>query len=162
MKYESAELTKISINMHLISSISITNKMSEICENIDANWNEIIPALRLDKRIGKYAYINAQLGISGGNLERDIATTIKISKKHNINTELFENFFFKSAMIEKNWIFQMIEKKVFPYISFPRIAILGLRYVRKHFFFQSSEKSVFFFSIIADLKLSFCVYIMFL
>ena len=127
MKYESAELTKISINMHLISSISITNKMSEICENIDANWNEIIPALRLDKRIGKYAYINAQLGISGGNLERDIATTIKISKKHNINTELFENFF-QISNDRKNWIFQMIEKKVFPYISFPRIAILGLSY----------------------------------
>ena len=98
MKYESAELTKISINMYLISAISISNKMSEICEKLDANWNEIIPALRLDKRIGKHAYLKAQLGISGGNLERDIATTIKISKKNKIDTKLFENFF----LISKN------------------------------------------------------------
>ena len=25
--------------------------MAEICENIGADWNEIIPALKLDKRI---------------------------------------------------------------------------------------------------------------
>ena len=85
MSFESAELTKIAINMCLISSITMSNKMSEICESLGANWNEIIPALRLDKRIGKHSYINAELGISGGNLERDIATTIKIASNFNIN-----------------------------------------------------------------------------
>ena len=66
--------------------------MSEICESLGANWKEIIPALRLDKRIGKHSYINAELGISGGNLERDIATTIKIANNFNINTDLMLNF----------------------------------------------------------------------
>ena len=33
--YESAELTKISINLMLISSITMTNVLSEICEKID-------------------------------------------------------------------------------------------------------------------------------
>ena len=41
MSFESAEFTKISINMCLISSITIANKMAEICENIGADWNEI-------------------------------------------------------------------------------------------------------------------------
>ena len=72
MSYESAELTKISINMYLISSVSTTNKMSEICEKLGANWSDIIPALQLDSRIGKYAYLKPSLGLAGGNLERDL------------------------------------------------------------------------------------------
>jgi len=127
MTYESAEFAKISINMCLISSITVANKMSEICENVGANWNEIIPALRLDKRIGEHAYIKAQLGISGGNLERDIATAIKISKKYKIKTSLFENFF-EISNNRKNWVFQLIQKVILPKIPLPRIAILGLSY----------------------------------
>ena len=53
MKYESAELTKIAINIYLASSITTTNVLSKVCEKIDANWLDIIPALKLDKRIGK-------------------------------------------------------------------------------------------------------------
>ena len=34
----------------------------------------ISKALKLDKRIGKYAYLKPGLGISGGNLERDLET----------------------------------------------------------------------------------------
>ena len=127
MGYESAELCKISINMCLISSITIANKMAEICENIGANWNEIIPALKLDKRIGQYSYINAQLGLSGGNLERDIASTINIAKSFNLNYELMESFFQINSQ-RKNWVFDTINKFVFPKLNNPKIAILGLSY----------------------------------
>ena len=67
MNYESAELAKISINIFLISSVTSTNILSEISENIGANWLDISNALKLDKRIGKYAYLKPGLGISGGN-----------------------------------------------------------------------------------------------
>ena len=90
MKYESAELTKISINMFLISSITTTNELAEISKKIGANWSEISPALRLDKRIGKYAYLNPGLGISGGNLERDLNTITKIYKSNNMDSKLFK------------------------------------------------------------------------
>ena len=42
------------------------NTMAEVCEAIGADWQEIVPALRLDRRIGQYAYINPGLGIAGG------------------------------------------------------------------------------------------------
>ena len=45
MRYESAELAKISINFCLVSSISVANILSEICEAIGADWSEILPAL---------------------------------------------------------------------------------------------------------------------
>ena len=55
MRYESAELAKISINFFLVSSVTTSNILAEVCEKIGANWNEIVPALQLDKRIGKDA-----------------------------------------------------------------------------------------------------------
>ncbi|GDY18974.1 UDP-glucose 6-dehydrogenase [Verrucomicrobiota bacterium] len=74
MHYESAELAKIAINFFLVSSVATTNTLAEVCEGIGADWSEIAPALRLDARIGPKAYLTPGLGISGGNLERDLVT----------------------------------------------------------------------------------------
>ncbi len=70
MRYESAELAKISINCCLVAHVSVANTLADLCEQIGADWSEIVPALRLDRRIGAYAYINAGLGIAGGNLDK--------------------------------------------------------------------------------------------
>ena len=67
MRYESAELCKISINMFLVASVTTTNMLAEVCEAIGADWSEIAPALRLDRRIGPYAYLTPGLGVGGGN-----------------------------------------------------------------------------------------------
>lgn len=83
MRYESAELAKIAINMCLVSSISVANTLAEICEGIGADWNEIVPALKLDRRIGKNSYLKPGLGIAGGNLERDISTVISLSEEYD-------------------------------------------------------------------------------
>ena len=63
MRYESAELCKISINMVLVAQVSCANTIAELCEKIGADYGEIVPALRLDKRIGAYAYISPGMGI---------------------------------------------------------------------------------------------------
>ena len=81
MRFESAELTKIAINCCLVSSISVANTLAELCEGIGAEWGEIAPALKLDRRIGQYAYLSPGLGIAGGNLERDLATVIRMSEE---------------------------------------------------------------------------------
>ena len=127
MNFESAELCKISINLVLISNISIANKLAEICENLGASWNEIIPALRLDKRIGKYSYINAQLGISGGNLERDIASTMRILENFNLNTDLMESYI-QISNDRKNWVYRVLKENVFVKLKKPMIGIIGLSY----------------------------------
>jgi len=88
MEYESAELTKISINAYLASSVTVTNLLAKKCEEIGADWDQIIPALQLDKRIGKYAYLNPGLGISGGNIERDLITIKEIGEKSSIENTL--------------------------------------------------------------------------
>ena len=79
MRYESAELAKISINFCLVASVSVANTLAEVSEAIGADWSEIAPALKLDKRIGPFAYLAPGLGISGGNLERDLRTVLDIA-----------------------------------------------------------------------------------
>ena len=91
MRYESAELAKISINFFLVSSVTTANILAEVCEKIGADWNEIVPALQLDKRIGEYAYLKPGLGISGGNLERDLATILTISEVKGTHILLLRN-----------------------------------------------------------------------
>ncbi|MGH6994676.1 MAG: hypothetical protein ACREES_03195, partial [Stellaceae bacterium] len=59
MRYESAELAKIAINCCLVASVSVANTLSELSEKIGADWAEIAPALRLDRRIGPHAYLTS-------------------------------------------------------------------------------------------------------
>src|SRR5438552_816017 len=57
MRYESAELAKISINCCLVASVTVANTLAELSERIGADWGEIVPALKLDARIGPHAYL---------------------------------------------------------------------------------------------------------
>jgi UDPglucose 6-dehydrogenase len=82
MRLESAELAKIAINFFLVSTVAATNTLAEVCEAIGADWNEIVPALQLDRRIGPHAYLKPGLGIAGGNLERDLVTVQSLADRH--------------------------------------------------------------------------------
>lgn len=125
MRYESAELAKISINMFLVSSVTTSNMLAEICESIGADWDEIIPSLRLDKRIGEYAYLKPGLGISGGNLERDLASIKKISVSNNTDARLITSWTFNSKY-RKAWPYNILKKENIKLNS--QIGILGLSY----------------------------------
>ena len=127
MNYESAELAKISINIFLISSVTSSNIISEICERIGANWKDISNALKSDKRIGKYAYLRPGLGLSGGNLERDLETLTSFVKCNKI----YKNYYKQINSISKhrkNWIYNHY-KKIFKNLkNKKKIGILGLAY----------------------------------
>ena len=72
---EDAELTKIAINLYLAAQVCTTNTLVEVAKKIGANWNDIIPALQTDKRIGKDAYLKPGYGL-GQHLERDLKTIL--------------------------------------------------------------------------------------
>lgn len=127
MRYESAELAKISINCFLVSQVSTTNMLAEICERIGANWSEIAPALQLDRRIGVHAYLRPGLGIAGGNLERDLASVAEISAREGIDAALVDACRRNSAW-RKDWLYRVLEGTVLRDLEDPVIAILGLAY----------------------------------
>lgn len=125
--YESAELTKISINLMLISSITMTNVLSEICEKIDGDWDEIKRSLQLDKRIGKHAYLRPGLGILSGNLQRDLVNLNEITYKYRLQ---FPNSILKIltkySNHKKKWILNILKKLNLSKNT--KIALLGLTY----------------------------------
>jgi UDPglucose 6-dehydrogenase len=69
---ESAELAKISINIQLTFSILAANLLATSAEISGADWGEVKSILKNDKRIGEFAYLSPNLGLSGDNLPRDL------------------------------------------------------------------------------------------
>ena len=127
MRYESAELAKISINMCLVASIGVANTMAELCEQTGADWSEIVPALKLDRRIGPHSYLGPGLGIAGGNLERDLATVLALAERHGTDAGIVSAWVANSRH-RKDWTWQVLDKLVLGPQPDARIAVLGLAY----------------------------------
>ncbi len=127
MRYESAELAKISINMCLVASVSVANTLAELCEKIGAVWSEIVPALKLDKRIGQYAYLAPGLGIAGGNLERDLATVCNYADRHGTDAGIVRAWIANSRH-RRDWALRTLHHETLSRMDDPVIAVLGLAY----------------------------------
>jgi UDPglucose 6-dehydrogenase len=127
MRYESAELAKISINCCLVASVTVGNTLAEICERIGADWSEIAPALKLDRRIGPYAYLTPGLGIAGGNLERDLATVQRLSEAHGTEAGLIAAWL-RNSRYRRDWPLRQLQARVLSPIADPLIGVLGVTY----------------------------------
>jgi len=127
MRYESAELAKIAINCCLVSSVSVANTLAELCERVGAVWSEIVPALKLDRRIGQHAYLAPGLGIAGGNLERDLATVCSLADAHGSDTGVVRAWIANSRH-RQDWTLQTLHGAVLSKVEKPVIAVLGLAY----------------------------------
>ena len=111
MHYESAELAKISINLCLVASITVGNMLAELCEKVGADWSEIAPALKLDRRIGQHAYLTPGLGISGGNLERDLASIERLAETHGSEAGVISAWR-RDSERRKTWPLRMLHDRV--------------------------------------------------
>ncbi len=127
MRYESAELAKIAINCCLVSSISVANTLSELCESIGAEWSEIVPALKLDARIGQSAYLSPGLGIAGGNLERDLATVVTLSERYDTNSDVVRAWLTNSRH-RRHWAERTIRAALLAKHPDATVAVWGLAY----------------------------------
>ena len=127
MRYESAELAKISINVCLVASVSAANILAEVCERVGADWSEIVPALRLDRRIGPAAYLAPGLGIAGGNLERDLATVCRLAEQHGTEAAVVRAWLADSEY-RRDWALRQIHARVLTRVADPTLAVLGLAY----------------------------------
>lgn len=127
MRFESAELTKASINCCLVASVTMANTLAEICERIGADWSEIAPAVKLDRRIGAFAYLSPGLGLAGGNLERDLATVLRLSAEHGTEAGAISSFVANSAY-RKDWALRVLHQALLSARSDATVAVLGLAY----------------------------------
>jgi UDPglucose 6-dehydrogenase len=127
MRYESAELAKISINMCLVASVSTANTLAELCEKIGADWSEIVPALKLDRRIGQFSYLTPGLGIAGGNLERDLATVINLADEFGTDSGVVKSWIANSKY-RRDWPLRMLHETILRKNAQAIAGIWGLAY----------------------------------
>ena len=95
---------------------------------INENWDEIKPSLLLDKRIGRFAYIRPGLGITSGNLQRDMINLNELTSKYKLN---YPNLILKNinkySSYKKNWILNILKKLIINNKKV-KIGLLGLTY----------------------------------
>jgi UDPglucose 6-dehydrogenase len=127
MGYESAELTKMAINLYLIGSVAYANTLSDVCEAIGADWSEMVPALKADARIGPAAYLRPGLGVAGGNLERDLVTLRTLAHRHGLDTGYLDALTEHHAR-RLDWASRRLAERVFSAEPRPTIAVWGLTY----------------------------------
>jgi len=147
MRYESAELTKTAINLYLCAAVTYANTLCDLCEEVGADWSEMMPPLRLDARIGPAAYIRPGLGIAGGNLERDLVTLRRLCRSNRVDSAFID------TMIDYNsrryqWVHRKLDAHVFSAVSRPVLAVWGLAYKRD----TRSTKNSMALRVIGDLR----------
>src|SRR6266480_2828454 len=157
MRWESAELAKIAINMFLVASVSTTNTLAELCERIGADWSEIALALRLDRRIGPHAYLSPGLGIGGGNLERDLSTVERLAESSQTDTGIVDAFIHNS-LHRREWAARTLRRAFQTHgidAGAAAVAVWGLAYKENTDSIKNSPSLVFISSVPECRKLAY-------
>lgn len=122
----SAEMIKLACNAYLANQISFINKIAELCAKTGANVNEVSNGMKLDKRIGKNAFLNAGVGFGGSCFPKDIENLYTIMVEEQINPELLKQVL-EVNQAQKYYFTKIIEEGLWT-IKGKTIAILGLAF----------------------------------
>lgn len=89
-KIKTAEMIKYASNAYLATSISFINDLSELCEKVGANVDDVAEGMKLDKRIGERAFLSAGAGYGGSCFPKDVKGLISIANNHGTKLTLLE------------------------------------------------------------------------
>ena len=137
LNIKEAELIKISINLYLFFSVSFSNMLDDMAKKKNINFNQILNLLKNDPRIGKHAYIQPSLGMSGGHLERDLFYFKKLSSNPLTSKflSLIMNFNNQRKEILENELVNFRNKK---------IILIGVSYKKNSYSITNSNfKEIF-------------------
>lgn len=127
MNYESAELAKMSINFLLATSVTATNTLASLARSLNADWADIKKVIDLDARIGEKAYTKPGLGLSGGNIERDVKNINNLLTINQIDASLC-GVIFSTSIQAKLWPSKIIDVLVNNGVKIEKITFWGLSY----------------------------------
>jgi UDPglucose 6-dehydrogenase len=126
MSWSSAEMSKHALNAFLATSISFVNDLADAAEAAGADVRDVVRALKHDRRIGAYAFLNPGPGFAGGTLGRDVQTLRSLAARAGCATRLLD------AALEVNnaRLPRLVEKlrAACGTLRGKRVALLGLTY----------------------------------
>ncbi len=121
----SAELIKHASNSFLALKISYANVISDLCERIGADVEEVTHAMGLDPRIGTQ-FLKAGLGFGGFCFPKDIQAFIHLSASVGVNFDMLK----AAERVNKQRIERFFEKihQALWVVKGKRVAVLGLAF----------------------------------
>ncbi|MFH1332602.1 MAG: UDP-glucose/GDP-mannose dehydrogenase family protein [archaeon] len=122
----SAELIKLASNAYLAEGVSFINLIAGLCAATGGDVTQVAEGMRLDKRIGKYAFLNAGLGFGGSCFQKDIENLYNIFLEKNIDAELFKQIV-EVNKAQRMYFVKIIEEGLWT-LKNKKIAALGLSF----------------------------------
>ena len=122
---KSAELIKHASNAFLATKISFINAISQICDKVGADVEEVAQGMGLDKRIGR-SFLNAGVGYGGSCFPKDLDAFIHISDKIGYDFRLLKAV--KGINEEQKKFILKKLKSVLWIIKDKTIGVLGLSF----------------------------------
>jgi UDPglucose 6-dehydrogenase len=121
----SAELIKHASNSFLALKISYANVISDLCERIGADVEEVTHAMGLDPRIGTQ-FLKAGLGFGGFCFPKDIQAFIHLSSSMGVEFDMLK----AAESVNKQRIDRFFDKvhKALWVIKGKKVAVLGLAF----------------------------------
>jgi len=78
---KSAEMIKYASNAFLATKISFVNEISNLCDKVGADIQQVTKGMSYDTRIGNQ-FLNAGLGFGGSCFPKDVSALVDIGKKN--------------------------------------------------------------------------------
>jgi UDPglucose 6-dehydrogenase len=121
----SAELIKHASNSFLALKISYANAVSDLCEKLGANVEEVTHAMGLDPRIGTQ-FLRAGLGFGGFCFPKDIQAFISLAASVGVDFEILK----AAERVNKQRIDRFVEKvsRALWVVKGKKVALLGLAF----------------------------------
>lgn len=123
---ETAELTKYASNAFLATKIAFINEMADICEQTNADVQDVAKAMGLDHRIGQH-FLNAGPGYGGSCFPKDTLALVTSALELGTPTRIVEAAA-KSNQARKINMAQKIIAAMGGAVKGKRVALLGLAF----------------------------------
>lgn len=121
----SAELIKHASNSFLALKISYANAISDLCEKLNADVEEVTRAMGMDPRIGPQ-FLRAGLGYGGFCLPKDVQAFVRLAERAGVDFGMLK----EAERVNRNRIDQFLEKirHALWVINDKKVAVLGLAF----------------------------------
>jgi UDPglucose 6-dehydrogenase len=122
----SAEITKYACNSFLATRISFMNELSQLCEKVGGDIEEVRKGMTTDARIGKH-FLYAGAGYGGSCFPKDIQALIETGKKNKVKLGIVEAAEAANEK-QKKFLAEKVIKHFEGKVQGKTIALLGLAF----------------------------------
>ncbi|MBF0485543.1 MAG: UDP-glucose/GDP-mannose dehydrogenase family protein [Candidatus Omnitrophica bacterium] len=120
-----AEIIKHASNSFLATKISFINAVSQICERVGADVEQVAEGMGYDKRIGR-AFLNAGVGYGGSCFPKDVDAFVRLAEKSGYDFKLLKSVREVNEEQKQSFI-RLVEDKLW-ILKDKTIAVWGLAF----------------------------------